>query len=238
MSKRLKSKVNKHKSKLTDNQYVPIPKIVYINKDLNFTDKLVLSWIHSFAKTWNNISTKTIAEKLGLTVATINKSIVKLVFLELIEERYYFARKRTFRSLLPKTNDAFSLVTTELLNDKSIPNTVKLTLGVIIAASLGKDNYIGGFNFTEMEILAERLGLSVSSVYRHLAYLRDHDYIERQYGSYLIKPLDSYSYNFHQNQAQQAILNESVKEYQEHKSNPVELDSMTIEYLDDLHSRL
>ena len=192
--------------------YVTIPSVIYDNNDLNATDKIVLALIHGYKSTWNSIKTETIAEYLNLETATINKVIRKLVFLGLIEERYYLARRRVFRSLLEKTDDAKSIITSDIFKDKTLTNTYKVTAGVIIAASLGKNNFIGGYNYNDIETLANELNMSVSSVYRHLSVLYQVKVIEkRDFGSYLIKPAVSYVKHFNKNQQNKLNYNKITK---------------------------
>lgn len=185
--KQIKTKYN------YNGQFIAIPQIVYDNPDLNATDKIVVSLIHSFKSTWNAIKTSTIAEYLNLERSTINTSIRKLVFLELLQEQYAVARHRVFRSLLPKTNDFKALITSDIFRNDKLTSTFKISLGVIIAFSLGEKNTIGGYNFNRMEALAEELNLSISSVYRHLKHLTNLDVIvPKEYARYTIKPIDTY----------------------------------------------
>lgn len=195
--------------------FVAVPEIIYNNTDLNATDKIVLALIHGFkSKTgWNSIKTSTIANYLNLETSTINTTIRKLVFLDLIEQRYYRARRRVFKSLLPKTTDAKSLITSDIFTDDQLSTTYKLTIGVIIASSLGENNDLGGFNFNDIETLAEELNLSVSSVYRHLNKLYEVRLIdERNFGDYLIRPKDTYSVHHHDNQKRKMNYNRMKKE--------------------------
>lgn len=193
--------------------FIAIPKIIYENKDLNATDKLILSWIHGFKKTWNPISTKTIAEMIGLKVSTINHSVKKLVLLELLEEKYIVARKRSFRSLLPATTDAVSLITDDVLADNELSSTYKITIGVIAAASRGKNNFIGGYNFNSIKELAALLGIAESSVYRHLQVLRESKLVSREYAQWTIKPLDAYSKDFAYKQERKQAVQHNLEEH-------------------------
>lgn len=198
MSKNYTVKRNQLKTKYNyDGQYIVIPSIIYDNTDLNATDKITLSMIHGFksnkGNTWNGIRTSTIADILGLERSTINTSIKKLKDLELLEERYAVARYRVFKSLLPETNDFKALITSDVLRNKDITNTYKITIGVIIAYSLGEKNTIGGFNFNRIQALADELNLSVSSVYRHLQHLTRLQVMEqKEYARYTLKPINSY----------------------------------------------
>lgn len=198
MSKNNMVKRNQLKTKYNyDGQYIVIPAIIYDNTDLNATDKITLSMIHGFksnkGNTWNGIRTSTIADILGLERSTINTSIKKLKDLELLEERYAVARYRVFKSLLPDTTDFKALITSDVLRNKDITNTYKITIGVIIAYSLGEKNTIGGFNFNRIQALADELNLSVSSVYRHLQHLTKLQVMEqKEYARYTLKPINSY----------------------------------------------
>lgn len=230
----MKVKKNKFKYDKDNGTWVVVPKIIYDNTDLNYTDKIVLSWIHGYKSTWNSISTETIATALNLTRATINEVVRKLTFLELIEQRYYLARKRVFRSLLPDTNDAFSLITTEVLNDESISPAYKITMGVLIAAALGENNFLEGFNFNNIEMIAKRLNLSVSSVYRHLSVLTKEQLIApKEYGRYLIKPIDRYSLNYHNNQKRVKQLKEASEQL-----GGVVIDDATNELLERIYNAI
>ena len=183
-------------------QYVPVPAVVFDNPDLNATDKIILSWIHAFKKE-TKISTSKIATSLNLTRETINYSIKKLIMLELIEQEYYCGRKRSFTSLLdPTTNkDTKSLISSDVLINSELTSTFKLTLGVFIQAALGKNNYLGGYNFKNMSEIAEILKIHVSSVYRHLAHFQKLGLVEREYASYLVKAKDEFSNHHHEQQA-------------------------------------
>ena len=193
MAKKKKQQIkNKYKS---NGIYITMPKIVLDNQDLNPTDKLILALIHGYKSTWNNVQSSTISDYLNLEIDTINTSIRKLVFLELLEQRYYAGRKRSYRSLLEKTTDAAAIITDTILADKTISNTVKITLGTIVSASTGKNNSSGGFDFNNIDSIAERLGVHKSTIYRHLATLKESQYIEREHASYFIRVLDPYVRN-------------------------------------------
>lgn len=239
-NKKQKTKLMQKKKSMQNNIYVTIPNIVISNPDLNYTDKIVLSWIHGLPSTWNNISTKKIADMLNLERATINRSIKKLVFLELIKENYKTARKRVFRSLLGKTTDAAAIITDTVLADDSLTNTYKITQGILTAASVGKDNSLGGFNFNSdelkgIEVIAKRAGLSVSSVYRHLALLSKERFIEREYGSYFIKIQDWYVRNhaFKVSSKHNHIDNLALA-----SSPPGDMDPETANLLDQIYDKL
>lgn len=181
-------KTNKVNSKI----YIAIPNSVYQNKDLNSTDKIILGWITGFENEWNTISTTTISNTMNLSISAVRDSIKKLVFLDLLKQKYYYARKRVFKSTISKKEKAVVLIPNEILQ-LTVSSTYKITMGFIIAASTGDENTLGGYNFNNVKRLEKLLGLSTSSVYRHIAFLRGLKYIDKDSTSpWLLRPQDSY----------------------------------------------
>ena len=234
----------KIKTKYTNNNrvFISIPRVIYQNTDLNDTDVLVLSLITGYKAVWNAVGTDTIADYLNLSRATINVSVKKLVDLDLLQEKYVVARKRVFRSMINKEDrsDVISIITDSVLADNSISNVYKISLGVIVALSLGKNNDLGGFNFGRLdkkgiEELAERLNLSISSVYRHLAVLTDNRFINREYGKYTITVSDAFVRNHMLNVIKEKQAKASIIDVQ---SPPDELTPEIDAYLDSIYQQL
>lgn len=194
--------LNKSKPTFDGRQFVTIPKIIHENDNLNASQKIILGYIHSFKNEWNHVKTKTIAEAVGLSVRAVQNNVSILIDMQLIEAFYYAGRNRRFKSNIEDTTDAKIIIPGDILSRTDLDSTYKITMGLIVASSLGNKNFLGGYNFNTVERLAEELGLSVSSVYRHIQVLISEATITRDLDSkWLLIPQDSYSRAFSKQQA-------------------------------------
>lgn len=225
-------------NKASDKIYIAMPKQIYINKDISHTDKIILSWFTSFKSEWNALTTKTIADTLNLSVSAVRESIKRLVFLDLLSQKYWNARKRVFKSNIKKSDDIVVVIPNEILT-LEVSSTYKVTMGYIISASMGKNNKLAGYNFNHVTQLAKHLNLSTSSVYRHITLLEIMGYIRRDEASnWLLRPQDKYF------KERQAKINRGLdrenraKATTDYDYTPLDVDDGVIEQIESIYNRL
>lgn len=174
--------------------HIIIPSVILNNTDLSATDKIILSWFTGFDKENNTLTTDYIAQTLKLSTSAIRASIKRLVFLDLLKETYYYARKRMFTSTIEKTEDDAPVILTNEILTSEVSSTYKISMGIIVASSLGENNNLNGYNFNKIDELIEILGLSKSSVYRHLKLLQELGQVTRDTSStWLLRPHTEYT---------------------------------------------
>lgn len=235
MSKKQNKKVSQY-----EGTYVAMSKYIFDLTDIGATDKIVLAWFDSFdsnSHDHNYLKSSTIASTLNMSVSAINTVIKRLVLLGYLSEQYYNGRRRRFKSELcpSKTEGVFSLISTDVLKS-SIASTYKITAGVIINDASGDDNFLAGYNYSNVKTLAKRLGLSKASTYRHITELISYNLLVRNNKSnWLLQPKDSYSLKHVTRQnKRKAELIRSGKLKVQHTADlsqapPTEYDAATIE---------
>lgn len=201
MSRARKVKITKKKTK--NRKYTTISKVIYDLENITDTQKIVFAMIHNLPSEWNHIKTFTIAKDMNIHVSTVRAAIQELVNQGYLVQEYYNARKRRFKSTIDKekTKDQYAIIASDILGS-DLSSTYKITAGIIVASSRGKDNYLGGFNFRQgAKELAVILKLSLSSVYRHISELVNVFLIKRHEESFwLLQPLDEHSLSFNRKQ--------------------------------------
>lgn len=212
--------------------YVTIPGVIADRTDISATSKIVFGMIHSFKREWNSVSTTYIAKALGLSVRMIQHAIKQLTDAELITY-YYRAKYRSYKSLLEHNKDAKVIIPSGILNMPDLSSTYKITYGMLVAAGLQE---LGAYNFNEISELAMHLGISISSVYRHINVLTDADLIERDESSkWMFYTLDEYS----QKRREQIRLKAArIKAKFDLENQHINIDSRTNDALDALYARL
>ena len=177
-------------------QYIVISEYIYKQEDLSDSEKITFSLIDSLSPT--KVSTSYIAKTLNMSVSAINMCLQRLEINGYISWKYYFAKKREFKSEVSKnkTKKDFALLTTEILN-KDISSTYKITAGVIAGSSRGSENFLGGYNFNNVKRLSKLINLSVSSTYRHIVELVKVGLVKKdKESSWLLRPQDSHSLHY------------------------------------------
>lgn len=218
--------------------YVTMCKEIYNNTDLSATSKIILAMYTGLPSEWNRLTTATIATTLNISVSAVRESIKKLVFLDLLSEKYRYARRREFKSNVINRNDAIVILPNEVLTAE-VSSTYKITMGFIVAASLGDNNFIGGYNFNKVERIAELLNLHISSVYRHIAVLQDLGLVlKKERSNWLLSPLDEYSKQYIAKQNKRISKNSKKGKNESNQVDPPEHNKLTGEILDPVIDKL
>ncbi len=170
-----------------------------LESDLNPGEKIALGMIVSLARSTgkSTATMQTMANMIGVSKRTMQNYVKTLVEKEyLIFE--WVGNNRHFKPLesLKKDTDAKAIITSDILKNKALTLTYKITQGLLIARGINTDE--GGYRFDSMEDLADYIGLSLSSAYRHIYELLKARTIKRHEDHrYMFISNDSYSKKRH-----------------------------------------
>lgn len=211
--------------------YVVIPDVIFDIKNINATDKIVLSIISSFNNEYNFVSTKYIAKTLNLSVRTIQQSITNLLSNNHLDMKYR-GKIRTFKSLVNLENATDkALIPSDILGRSDLSSTYKLTYGVIAYLGL---NINKGYDFKTAEELAKELNISVSSVYRHIASLLNKKDISRlTSGNFMFSANDKYSKHIIKQKIREVNRRQEIED-----TSSIELTPNAERALDKIYNRL
>jgi DNA-binding MarR family transcriptional regulator len=178
--------------------YIVLSKSI-LDLDLNPGEKIALGMIVSLARSTgkSTATMQTMANMIGVSKRTMQNYVKTLV-----EKAYlifeWVGNNRHFKPLesLKKDTDAKAIITSDILKNKTLTLTYKITQGLLIARGINTDE--GGYRFDSMEDLADYIGLSLSSAYRHIYELLRARTIKRHENHrYMFVSNDSYSKKKH-----------------------------------------
>jgi DNA-binding Lrp family transcriptional regulator len=194
--------------------YIVLSKSI-LDLDLNPGEKIALGMIVSLSKSTgkSTATMQTMANMIGVSKRTMQNYVKTLV-----DQGYlifeWVGNNRHFKPLesLKKDTDAKAIITSDILKNKALTLTYKITQGLLIARGINTDE--GGYRFDSMEDLADYIGLSLSSAYRHIYELlrartikrhEDHRYMFISNDSYSKKRHKEFKENFKQLDLSQEI---------------------------------
>lgn len=169
-------KRNQIKSEFKKGFYIRIPKQVYDNKKLNDTEKylfgafLSLFNIPSNRKNGIPVNVKMLAEAIKVSERLIYLYINSLAENGVIAIEYHNGKRRIFITI--NDADAFVIIPTDIVSDGTLSPTYKISLGL---AFVVRD----GYTYNSIDEIADLMGLSRSSVYRHINLFIKYGYIKK-----------------------------------------------------------
>lgn len=179
--------------------YIVLSKSI-LELELNPGEKIALGMIVSLSKSTgkSTATMQTMANMIGVSKRTMQNYVKTLV-----DQGYlifeWVGNNRHFKPLesLKKDTDAKAIITSDILKNKALTLTYKITQGLLIARGINTDE--GGYRFDSMEDLADYIGLSLSSAYRHIYELLRARTIKRhEEHRYMFISNDSYSKKRHE----------------------------------------
>lgn len=189
------AKIKQSNAKFENKDFYIVLSASILDSDLNPGEKISLGMIVSLAgSTGKSTATmQTMANMIGVSKRTMQNYVKTLVEKEyLIFE--WVGNNRHFKPLesLKKDTDAKAIITSDILKNKALTLTYKITQDLLIARGINTDE--GGYRFDSMEDLADYIGLSLSSAYRHIYELLKARTIKRHEDHrYMFISNDSYS---------------------------------------------
>ena len=203
-----------------------------LESDLNPGEKIALGMIVSLARSTgkSTATMQTMANMIGVSKRTMQNYVKTLVEKEyLIFE--WVGNNRHFKPLesLKKDNDAKAIITSDILKNKALTLTYKITQGLLIARGINTDE--GGYRFDSMEDLANYIGLSLSSAYRHIYELLRARTIKRH---------EDHRYMFISNDSYSKKKHKAFKEKLEHidLSKDIHIDPHVEDVLDEIYQSM
>jgi DNA-binding Lrp family transcriptional regulator len=178
--------------------YIVLSKSI-LDLELNPGEKIALGMIVSLSKSTgkSTATMQTMANMIGVSKRTMQNYVKTLV-----DKGYlifeWVGNNRHFKPLesLKKDTDAKAIITSDILKNKALTLTYKITQGLLIARGINTDE--GGYRFDSMEDLAKYIGLSLSSAYRHIyELLRARTIRRHEDHRYMFISNDSYSKKRH-----------------------------------------
>lgn len=199
---------------------------------LNPGEKLALGMIVSLSKSTgkSTATMQTMANMIGVSKRTMQNYVKTLVdkgylIFEWVGNNRHFKPLESFK----KDTDAKAIITSDILKNKALTLTYKITQGLLIARGINTDE--GGYRFDSMEDLADYIGLSLSSAYRHIYELLRARTIKRHEDHrYMFISNDSYSKKRHK------ALKENMKELD--LSKEIYLDPHVDHVLDEIYQSM
>ena len=211
--------------------YIVLSKSI-LDLELNPGEKIALGMIVSLSKSTgkSTATIQTMANMIGVSKRTMQNYVKTLVNQGyLIFE--WVGNNRHFKPLesLKKDTDAKAIITSDILKNKALTLTYKITQGLLIARGINTDE--GGYRFDSMEDLADYIGLSLSSAYRHIYELLRARTIKRHEDHrYMFISNDSYSKKRHK------AFKENMKELD--LSKEIYLDPHDENILDEIYQSM
>lgn len=177
-----------------DEIFIIVPEAIFKDDRLTASEKMTYSIIEGLASL-NSYKeaypgTKYLAKQLNLSVRQIQLIINELQKHSLISIRTS-GRKRFFKPL-KFHNDAYAIITSDVIKNTSMSNPYKLSYGRITA--LGWNNQFSGHDYGSIKEMADDLCVSESTVYRYIRVWQSKLLVSRDKNSRLkFIPLNKFS---------------------------------------------